>query len=1113
MMPRVDMSVRAFQNSQTGATGTAASVRGPIFLNKMASENAADTTNRTRAWIGAVKYLKSRRGQHWLKKSSLRSDFLSQWHQIFLVSMLVFVACIASASEFPAPYNSETDMSIPLMPAADAAAQFKVPDGFKTSLFASEPDVQNPIGMAWDARGRLWVAENYTYAERPKRFDLNLRDRVLIFEDKNGDGHFSSRKVFTDNVQMLTSVEVGFGGVWLMCPPQLLFIPDANGDDIPDGPPQVVLDGFDVPQDNYHNFANGLRWGPDGWLYGRCGASAPGKIGAPGTPAGQRVPVTGGIWRYHPRKKTFEVLSHGTTNPWGHDWNEFGEAFFVNTVNGHLWHVIPGAHFVRPHTLDPNPYCYTQIDMHADHWHFDTGKSWMQSRDGKADAYGGGHAHCGAMVYLGDNWPAEYRGRLFTINFHGRRLNTERLDREGSGYVGKREPDIMFSADRWFRGIDLGYGPDGGVFVLDWSDTGECHESTGVHRTSGRIFKITYGTPKAPAITDLTKLSASELVKLHEHPNEWFCRMARMQLAERAASGKSLDSAPGELKAMVQKHPDPVVRVRALCTLYAIGAADESWLATLLRDDNEHIRVWAIRFLTDALPLDTVFSQRPAATASGAEEKGADAQVAPALLNELTRMAREDTSGLVRLTLSSTLQRLSYSQRVGLAEPLLAHTEDSNDHNLPLMLWYGLIPVGSAAPSELARLGAHCQLPQTRRLIARRLAESQDSDTTTVNTLLESAYKTEPFLEDVLSGLSEGFKGRRKAAKPAIWDTLATQTNASQNSALRDRVRDLSVLFGDGRALDEVKHIALDNGAELSNRRTALLTLIESKPPDLKEICEKLLSVRFLNAIAVKGLAQFEDPGIGAQLAKTYKNFDPGDRRAVIEVLVSRPTFAKPLLEEIAAKHIPRSDITPFHARQLLSFNDEALSKRLEEVWGQVRREGQAGDQDKHAFMSRLKAKFTTAIIAQADKSQGRAVFSKVCATCHTLYGEGGHVGPDLTGAGRDNMDYLLENIVDPSLVVNVDFRMSVVALKDGRVLNGIMAAQTDKTITLQTMTERITLERENVKKIALSPQSLMPEGLLEALPPEQVRDLFAYLMCPTQVALPEGRNRIMHQN
>ena len=458
---------------------------------------------------------------------------------LLLLPLIPFGLC---AAEFPAPYNSEPDQSGP-MPAAEAAAKMQLPPGFKATVFAAEPDVQNPIAMAWDSRGRLWVAENYTYAESGKRFDLNLRDRILIFEDTDGDGRFDTRKVFTDDVQMLTSIEVGRGGVWLMCPPQLRFIPDRNGDDVPDGPPEVMLDGFAVLPELHHTFANGLRFGPDGWLYGRCGSSSVAEMGVPGTPAEQRIPLRGSLWRFHPQRRIVESLSCGTTNPWGHDWDEHGELFFINTVNGHLWHDFAGAHFVRPHTIDPNPRAYALIDQHADHWHFDTGKAWQDSRDGKANSLGGGHAHVGMMIYQGDNWPAEYRGRLFTLNLHGHRANQEILERRGSGYVGKHAPDFFIAADPWFRGQEISCGPDGGVFVLDWSDTGECHDYTGVHRTSGRIYKITYGDPKRGEFGDLARLKTSELVRLHTHRNEWFARQARLELAARAAFGFGARSA------------------------------------------------------------------------------------------------------------------------------------------------------------------------------------------------------------------------------------------------------------------------------------------------------------------------------------------------------------------------------------------------------------------------------------------------------------------------------------------------------------------------------------------------------------------------------------------
>ena len=547
---------------------------------------------------------------------------------------------------FPVLYNSETDHQATLMPAADAAVGFEVPEGFHVNVFASEPDVQNPIAVSWDSRGRMWVAENFTYAERSQRFDLSLRDRVLILEDTNGDGKADKRTVFTDEVQMLTSVETGHGGVWLMCPPQLLFIPDANGDDVPDGPAEVVLDGFEVAEQNYHNFANGLKWGPDGWLYGRCGGSCPGRVGKPGTPDDQRVALEGGIWRYHPQTQHFEVLTHGTTNPWGHDWDEFGEAFFINTVNGHLWHLIPGAHLHRPFTLDPNPSVYELIDMHADHWHFDTKGDWMKSRDGAANSFGGGHAHSGMMIYQGDHWPEDYQGRLLTLNFHGKRVNQELLSREGSGYIGKHGPDMLAAADPFFRGIEISQGPGGSVYLVDWSDTGECHEQTGVHRTSGRIYRVSHasGGSQKQTLMDLRSMSDRQLADMMTHPNVWFVRQARIILAQRQA-GTDSTALPVLLK--LAKGANAVEAYRALVTRYAMGNADDSWLREFLVHDNEHLRTWAIRLLTDHWPIDDVFGPL---VITEEQKQRVGTQCDP-LMETFTQMASRDPSGLVRLAL------------------------------------------------------------------------------------------------------------------------------------------------------------------------------------------------------------------------------------------------------------------------------------------------------------------------------------------------------------------------------------------------------------------------------------------------------------------------------
>ncbi|MEO2007173.1 MAG: PVC-type heme-binding CxxCH protein, partial [Pirellulaceae bacterium] len=324
---------------------------------------------------------------------------------LFAVSgVLLFLLDVGSADEFPTIVNTQEPGEEPPSP-LEAAGAISVPDGFKVTLFAGEPDVRQPIAFDIDDRGRLWVAECYTYTSRA--YDSNMRDRLVVLEDTDQDGRFDKRFVFWDQGTSLTSVTLGYGYIWILNNGRLQRIPDRDGDDKPDGYRETLLDGFNV-QDIGHNIVNGLRWGPDGWLYGRHGITATSYVGAPGTPQDVRTTLNCCIWRYHPSMKKFEVVTNGTTNSWGMDYDEHGEFFFTNNVIGHLWHVVPGAHFQRMFGVDFNPYLYELMPQTADHYHWDNGESWTDSRDGKGPhgELGGGHSHCGGMIYLGDNWPA-----------------------------------------------------------------------------------------------------------------------------------------------------------------------------------------------------------------------------------------------------------------------------------------------------------------------------------------------------------------------------------------------------------------------------------------------------------------------------------------------------------------------------------------------------------------------------------------------------------------------------------------------------------------------------------------------------------------------------------
>lgn len=999
---------------------------------------------------------------------------------LLILGCLFALPELSNADDFSEPENHGADASDLPMDAQTAAAGFRLPDGFRAEVFAAEPHVQNPVAMTWDGRGRMWVAEYYTYADRPLRFDLTLRDRVLILADRDGDGRADERRVFCDNVQQLTSIEVGLGGLWLIALPRLLFIPDRDGNDVPDGPPEVVLDGFETSTENYHNCASGLRWGPDGWLYGRCGASSPGWIGPPGAPRDERVPIYGGLWRYHPTRKVFETICHGSTNPWGHDWDAHGELFFTNTVTGHLFHVLPGAHYTRSATISPSRRVYEPIDTHADHLHWDTGRG-TNYREVAHDALGGGHAHCGALVYLADQWPAEFRGKLLTLNFHGRRINVERLERQGSSLVARHEPDMAFASDPWFRGIDLTYGPDGSVYVIDWSDLGECHEHDGVHRRSGRIFRFAYGEQKPQSLPNLPELPAIELAKLHTHANEWFVRQARRELANRAARGIELTAATSELRRMLdQADAEAAERLRALWTLYSLEALYTPAIERLLDDRDEHIRAWGVRLLVDHWPLDTVHGRMRD-----------NSQVNANQVERLAKLAENEPQGLVRLVLASTLQRVPAAERPVIAAGLLSHAEDASDHNLPKMVFYGLAPLVESDPAALVPLAAEGQFPLTREWLARALAENPAKNAAPLSQLLAAVTPASDGVKaNVLRGLAAGLAGRRKADPPETWAAFASSTEHAAGE-LQELVRNLNVVFGDGRALDEVRRIALDGDAPVALRRSALETLIESRPDDLRSVCERLLRVRFLNTTALAGLTLLDDPEIGQSLARNYRSFHPSERGAVIETLVSRSAFAAALLDAIASDRIPREDLTALHARQIRNLADEQLTARLAEVWGELR----DSPRDKQELIDRLKADLVPLRLAGADLRQGRAAYHTTCASCHKLFGSGGTIGPDLTGSGRHNLDYLLGNIVDPSAIVNKDFRMSVVRHADGRVLSGIITSQDDARVVLQSAKEQLTVLREGIDQISPSALSIMPDGILQPLSPEQVRNLVAYLM------------------
>jgi putative membrane-bound dehydrogenase-like protein len=949
----------------------------------------------------------------------------------------------------------------------EAARAMTVPPGFRVDLCAAEPDICQPIAMAFDDRGRLWVAEAYSYPVRVP--DDQARDRILIFEDVDGDNKFDKRTVFIEGLNLVSGLQVGFGGVWVGAAPYLLFIPDRDGDDRPDSEPQVLLDGWGY--EDTHETLNAFIWGPDGWLYGCHGVFTHSNVGKPGAADADRKRINAGIWRYHPVRHTFEVFAEGTSNPWGVDFNDRGHAFCTACVIPHLYHVIQGARYQRQAGQHFNPFVFDDIKTIARHRHW-VGNQWNNEDRAKSDSIGGGHAHAGAMIYLGGSWPERYRNQLFMHNIHGARVNQDKLSASGSGYVGDAAPDFCFANDVWSQMIYLTYGPDGQVTMIDWYDRNQCHHKTveGHDRSNGRIFKISYGDSK-PVKVDLQKATDLELVENLKHPNEWFVRHSRRILQERAAAGKLQPIADALRQQFAESDTTPA-RLRSLWALHVVGALSQADYRELLADKDADVRAWAIQLACEQ-------ETPPAET-----------------LKQFARLAAEDESPVVRLYLASALQRLPLQDRWTIAEALVQHAEDAGDHNIPLVLWYGVEPLVMADPSRALTLAAKAKIPVIARYIARRAAADPAGYDALLSHLSQSNEKDQLWqLEEIVASL----KIRANQTMPPAWSAAFDKLMASKNEAIRQQAEYIAVKFGDQRVLPQLRATLINRKLPLERRKLALDSLLAAKDAELPALLHGLLDDSALRSDAINALAAFDHKDTPTILLKHYPDLSPTDKQAAIATLSSRVSYVLALLDAIERKQIPRTDLSTFTVRSLARLENEQVNARLTEVWGAIRETSA----DKAAEVEKYRQQLRPEVLKLADLQHGRQVFAKTCGVCHTLFSSGKNIGPDLTGSNRANLDYILENVLDPSAVVGKDYQMTVVQTADGRSISGILKSETESAITLQTPTEVVTIPTDDIEERKLSPLSMMPDGQLKDLKPDEIRDLVAYLASPVQVPLP----------
>ncbi len=968
----------------------------------------------------------------------------------------------------------------------DAAAAMTVPEGFRVQLAAGEPMVHQPIAMTFDERGRLWVAEAHTYPVRAPEGEG--ADKIIILEDVDHDGVFDKRTVFAEGLNLVSGLEVGFGGVWVGAAPYLMFIPDADGDDVPDGPEQILLDGFGY-QDT-HETLNAFIWGPDGWLYGCHGVFTHSLVGKPGTASEDRTPLNCGVWRYHPIRHEFEMFARGTSNPWGVDFNEYGQAFITACVIPHMFHMIQGGRYHRQGGQHFNPHIYEDIQTIADHAHYAGNIRdhawWGRDQPAGADdthAAGGGHAHCGAMIYLADNWPHQYRGSIFMANVHGNRINNDILRRRGSGYVASHGADVLFANDRWFRAINMKYGPDGSVYMIDWYDKNACHRADKEiwDRSNGRVYRVSFGATKWPGLS-LNKATTQELVALHRSANENHVRTARRLMQEKtflhanAISTEDRLAGVTSLRELALGDEEVSLRLRAIWTLHCIGELTEADLEALLQENShksEYLRAWAIQLALE------------------------DSMLSESLLSRLTEMSRNDPSSLVRLYLASAMQRLPLTSRWSIAEGLVNHAEDADDPNLPLLTWYGIEPLVPAETDRALALASNCRIPKVSQFIYRRAAAEPAS----IGALLTSLGKTGNVETQaiMLGEVVAAIKNQGKLSMPKAWPDVYAKLSASENANIRQQAQLVTVKFGDASIFPALRTIASDNAAPIEQRLSALQALVAGKDKALVPTLISLLDDDAMRATAIRAIAGYDEAGIPDAILARYQTLTPDERADAVATLSSRAAWAHQLLGAVDAGIADRKDLSAFTIRQMQLLDDPNLSELINKTWGSMR----STSDDKKQQIALWKKKLTPEALQSANRSHGRLLYNNTCGKCHQLFGEGEKIGPDITGSNRGDIDYTLQNILDPSALVGRDYQSTMIVTNDGRVINGLVRETNDTAIVIQTANERLVVDRDDIDVQKLTEVSMMPDGQLDQLKPEEVVNLIAYLASPTQVPLP----------
>ena len=950
-------------------------------------------------------------------------------------------------------------------------ARMSVPSGFETRLIASEPLVRQPLSISFDGRGRMWVIQYLQYPNpaglKPVTQDQYLRtvwdkvpdppprgprgaDRITILEDPDAQGRFRKSKDFVTGLNLATALALGHGGVYVLQSPYLLFYPDKNGDDLPDGDPEVLLSGFGMEDSHAH--ANSMVWGPDGWLYGAQGSTVTAKV--------RGIEFQQGIWRYHPVTRAFELFSEGGGNTWGLDFDRHGQLMAGTNYGGHaMLHQMQGAYHVKgfsKHGPLHNSHAYGYFE-HVPYQKFE-----------------GGHVTCGGVIYQGGAFGPERENQYIAGNLLSSVVNWHQLEPSGSTFKARHAGTAIDARDNWFRPIDLLVGPDAGVYVVDWYDKRATHLDPldTWDRSNGRVYRLHIKDAPPFAPFNIENKPSQELVELLSNANVWWRREARRLLAERHAV------AVLPLLDRLISGSDNALALEALWAAHGIEPLTGDRARRALTHPSEHMRSWAIRLVGDAgrIPADLVSVVK-------------------------TSLASEK-SPIVLSQAAATAKRLPDEQALAMLVPVLKDASASADPFIPLLSWWAVETVAGRSPAAVAvwvKENSAWDYPVFRAHIASRLSRRwltsrSDGESVALATLWNDSGTEDPARrKQMVEGMEQALAGVVLAAPPEGLKALAQAMGKSSDQRL---VR-LAGRLGDPATRTAILARVADVKAPMADR-AGLMDLAVAIDPVSTGLLARTW-VRGNDAVgrkaALGAVARLAGVDWVGDVISGYKLMPAGERAAARSLLISRSDTAGLFLKAVDAGQVAQADLSVEEARRLAQLNDPVINPWVEKRFGRL----SATPGEKQARISYINLVVNRH--GKADAVRGREIFRKQCAGCHQFQGEGIKLGPDLTTADRSNLMHLIGNIVDPSASIRPEFQSQVIETTEGRVITGVVIeANANAVVVADAKNERVTLPRSRIESISASPQSLMPDKLLDGLPDEDLAHFFAYLRNPPSV-------------